>query len=739
MDSLDPAVNSEHQAMPSAKVISSSDPSSTGTPNLSTSSLEALQSVEQCKFMRLVDRLRRAGLSSVLQLPQIVVCGDQSSGKSSVLEAITEILFPRKENLCTRFATQIIMRRDVESVISCKINPDRSRTKDEQLKLESFSRSINDFGELPSLMDEATEAMGLNEHKAFTRDVLSIEICGPDQPQLTFVDLPGLIHSANKSQSEEDVQLISSLVEDYISEDRTIILAIISAKNDYANQVILKNCRKFDPKGARTFGVITKPDYLHPSSDNERVWLDLAQNRDIYFELGWHLLKNHEDGEHHLSFMERNLKERAFFNNGSYRALPQRIKGIDSLRGRLSQLLFHHLKRELPILKGELDSMARTAQMQLQLIGKSRATLTDQRVYLAELFSSAYDIVLTSMNGNYEGEFFGRIDITAPIDGETNLCRLRAVVQHLNIRSDDTDAEEHSTTIPEEQSQPEAFDPQQSGPVKLTRKQANKRVVQLLQRSRGREIPGIFNPMLISHLFWEQSERWDTIAREHINRVAATCRAFLHLILDYTAAPEIKPRLLNLTVLPALENALNAAFNELRNIEKDKQRHPITYNHYFTDTLQKVQRKQLLKGVKEASGEATVVVDQKTWTRSPKYEKKSYIDPDTFHGKLPNSIERDMDKVSAEAALDAHAAYYKAEKKYFIDVVTKQVIERHLVAPLAEIFSPITLARYTDRDISFLASESPEVVQMREHLESKCKMLKEGQEAFRAVQGQSIC
>ncbi|OJD26516.1 hypothetical protein ACJ73_02097 [Blastomyces percursus] len=685
--------------------VNSSDPSATGTPSLSTTSLEALQSVEQCKFMGLVDKLRRAGLSSVLQLPQIVVRGDQSSGKSSVLEAITEIPFPRKENLCTRFATQIIMRRDVESAISCKINPDRSRTEDEQQKLQSFSRSIKDFGELPSLIDEATEAMGLTEHKAFARDVLSIEICGPDRPQLPFVDLPGLIHSANKSQSEEDVELISSLVEDYISEDRTIILAVISAKNDYANQVILKNCRKFDPKGARTFGVITKPDYLRPGSDNERVLLDLSQNRDIYFEHGWHMLKNREDSEHHLSFMERNLRERAFFNNGSYKALPQRMKGIDSLRERLSQLLFHHLKRELPILKGELDSMARTARMQLQLIGKSRATLADQRVYPAELFSSAYDIVLTKCMHQNGHKFH-----IHESDDDAN--------------ADDTENEECPPAVLEEQSQPKTFDPQQSGPVTLTRKQANKRVVQLLQRSRGREIPGIFNPMLINHLFWEQSERWDTIAREHINRVAATCRTFLHLILDYTAAPEIKPRLLNLTVLPALENALNAAFNELKNIEKDKQRHPITYNHYFTDTLQKVQRKRLLKGVKEASGEATVVVDQKTWIGGSGYEKKSYIHPGTFHEKLPNSIERDMDK---------------AEKKYFIDVVTKQVIERHLVAPLAEIFSPITLARYTDKDIFFLASEPPEVVQMREHLESKCKMLKEGQEAFRAVLGQSVC
>jgi hypothetical protein len=149
-----------------------------------TASLQALQSTEQRTIMDLVDRLRRAGLNSILQLPQLVVCGDQSSGKSSVLEAITEIPFPRKENLCTRFATEISMRREVGSSIRCKINPDKFRSEDEQLSLRQFDKVIKDFSELPGLIDEATELMGLGPTKAFSRDVLSVEICGPGRQPL---------------------------------------------------------------------------------------------------------------------------------------------------------------------------------------------------------------------------------------------------------------------------------------------------------------------------------------------------------------------------------------------------------------------------------------------------------------------------------------------------------------------------------------------------------------------------
>ena len=155
--------------------------------SLSTAALSKLQSKDERRLLDVVDKLRRTGLQGTIELPQLVVCGDQSSGKSSLLEAITEIPFPRKANLCTRFATEIILRREPKTTVTVKIVPGRDRKEAEKRKLSAFNKALTDVRHLPDIVDSATREMGLEkigQSRAFTRDVLSITICGPDRPQL---------------------------------------------------------------------------------------------------------------------------------------------------------------------------------------------------------------------------------------------------------------------------------------------------------------------------------------------------------------------------------------------------------------------------------------------------------------------------------------------------------------------------------------------------------------------------
>ena len=184
-----------------------------------TASLEGLQSEQQRRVLDTVAQLRKCGLESILSLPQLVVCGDQSAGKSSVLEALTEIPFSRNDNLCTRFATEIILRRATTNSLNIKVIPDIERPASEQEPIKALKESITDFNELPHLIETATALMGIINasvplrSRAFAKDVLSIEIEGPSRPQLTLVDLPGLIQTETKGVSKADVDLVANITD----------------------------------------------------------------------------------------------------------------------------------------------------------------------------------------------------------------------------------------------------------------------------------------------------------------------------------------------------------------------------------------------------------------------------------------------------------------------------------------------------------------------------------------------
>ncbi|KAF2116621.1 P-loop containing nucleoside triphosphate hydrolase protein [Lophiotrema nucula] len=735
--------------------ITSSSPKALDPNAITTGSLKALHGNDQRKVMDIVDKLRRAGLSGVVELPQLAVCGDQSSGKSSVLEAITEIPFPRKENLCTRFATEIILRRSPTSSISITITPDKLRPPIEQESLRAFSKTIEDFKQLPDVIDDATQVMGLGRvgeinSKAFSRDVLSVEICGPDRPQLTLIDLPGLTHATNKTQTAADKELVLDLVMGYMKNPRTIILAVISAKNDFNNQIILEHVRKIDGASSRTLGIVTKPDYLREGSENESSWLDLVQNKDVYLERGWHMLKNRAEDEMQCSFAERNESETTFFSKGNYADLPREHVGVDSLRQRLSRLLLGHLIKELPSLKEEMNSKLQDTVDAIEKLGEKRSTITEQRMMLMKISMQINDIMKSAVKGYYDQNFFGSVQMDAAVDSAENIRRFRAVVQFLNVGfadnmrirghkfaigagpgDDDDDAAE------DERAQEELNDLDDDvdsvllpKPKSLTRDEAVAWVRKVLERSRGLELPGNPNATLTSQLFWEQSDPWEKIAAEHVAKVARACKQFVYTVLQHSAPAEFQGRLAGLSVDAAIASALNAAKDELQKIIKDKRRQPMTYNHYFTNILQKQrQRKQqqIMQQARDASEE--LVVDQRGYERTR-------VVPERMEQALADSLEQDMDKYSSEEALDNQRAYYKDEMKYFVNAVAKQVIERHLVEPLPDIvLSPLVVAQLSDDEIQFVAAEPAEITQQRDFLENRMGMLEKGLDTFREAMG----
>ena len=622
------------------------------------SALKVLRSSEQQNLLDEIDSLRLQGISEFVFLPQIVVCGDQSSGKSSVLEAISGIPFPRNDILCTRFATEVILREAATTEAVVSIVPNQDASSADRERLLAFRETLQQLEEFPHLIERAKSEMGITATgKAFSKNILRVEISGPERPKLTVVDLPGLVHSESKNQSPADIELIANLVQSYMKNPRSVILAVVSAKNDYANQIVLKRAKTVDREGLRTLGLITKPDTLPPGSDSEADFLNLANNDNIQFRLGWHIVKNRDYPSRHSSAEERDQSEEKFFSEGVWRDLPRDMVGIGSLNVRLSGILLDQIKRYLPILMEDIQSSIEECKTNLAKLGDGRSTLEEQRQFLLKLSQSFQALCRAAIDGSYDDKFFGD-----PSSDEEYCKRLRAVVQNRNLGFSETMRKKgHYRTIdsePIEESGVQVHSPAPIShadlqPILMSRADAIEWVRKLLVRSRGRELPGSFNPLLVSELFRDQSRPWERISREHVQNIWIVSRTFLESLLSILADKDTFGSLFTHWVEPVLTERLKKANERLDHLLIDRERHAITYNHYYTEVLQSIRQE---RQVKELEGKIRRFMDPLFTAKVPYL---SSLDPSRLASSLATQSESDMDKFACSELLDSVRAFYK--------------------------------------------------------------------------------
>lgn len=639
-----------------------------------TSSLDQFQTDEQRHVLDTIAHIRKCGLEGILSLPQLVVCGDQSAGKSSVMEALTEIPFPRNDNLCTRFATEVTLRRAPLDQLTLSIIPDVNRNSQEKATIQSFSETIVDFADLPRVMDKAKEVMGLSggtstvsaSSKAFSRDVLSIIIEGPTRPQLTLVDLPGLIQTETKGVTRQDCAVVAEITQSYIEQPRTICLAIVSATHDHANQPILTKVRDVDPNGERTLGIITKPDKLEPNSGNEAMFLSLARNEDIFFQLGWHVIKNRKFNEADFSFDERNASESAFFRSSNFKSLPSDCVGIDALRTRLSLLLFDHIKRELPNLRRDLEQATAETTLQLDSLGAGRGTVQDCRQYLTRLSMGCVELSKAAAYGSYDDKFFQHPgDKAFSLDSPDTIKRFRAVIQYLNLKFTETVRKRGpkylvgSSFAPHSDPISEGFAIDIEPPVMISKEEGLKWISDVMVRSRGREPYGNFNPLIIGELYWEQTEKWQAFAERHVDVCAQFCKKFFDILLSEKCPKDVQARLREFQIADTLKLRRKLAYDEVQKLMADNRDFPTTYNHYYTDTIQKQGRDRAEKTLSDAIASATTT-DVNNGCQSGLHTSTN-IDIPSVIAKVHPKVDQDMLHWSCEHVLDCLLAMYKVD------------------------------------------------------------------------------
>lgn len=574
--------------------------------------LHQLQS-EQSRLLDAVDELRTIGIGGLVELPQLIVCGNQSSGKSSVLEAISRVRFPARGNVCTRFATEVILRRHQTKSIKISIEPGPSRTdEEERKKLSSFRPdSFADAGDLKELIGKAQQHMGISDSvdSGFSDDVLKVEISGPDQPELTLVDLPGLYYSTSKDQGAQGREIVRSLTERYMKNARSIILAVISAKTDYHLQEVLNIAEKYDPHRERTLGVITQPDILEADSEEEEAWLQFIMNKKIRLQLGWHALRNRNFETREVSHEERDQQERDFFNKGKWSSIPRSCVGIDSLRNRLSNVLFKHIRRNIPDLIDDIDEKILDRQQRLGRLGAPRSTLQQQKGFLLSICSNFERITDQALNGMYRDSFFAEPD---PNSKDEDFRRLRAIVRELNEHF--AEAMElrgcRRAVYGETSRRPPPFKLDNNNPYLagwaiawITQSGLEEEVREQARKKRGVELPGSANQLLVGDLFRDQSKPWEEIARFHLLTVWDSVRYFVSMVLRHLTDEHTSSLLAVTIVEPELNKMKERLLEKLTELTSYAKRgHPLPIGKSFLTRIQNLKNARQLRKLKVSLG-----------------------------------------------------------------------------------------------------------------------------------------
>lgn len=647
---------------------------------------------EQRGLLELIDKLQFAQLDNV-KLPQICVVGDQSAGKSSVLEAITGTPFPRDAGACTRFATEIRLRRAPETSLTVSIIPDKNRDLKAQEVLRAFGGSVDQTVSFEHLMNRAVELIAPKNipGRFAARDILVVEKRGPDLPLLTLVDLPGLVKNANNDQSLDDIKTIESLCDRYMKSSRTIVLAVVGGNTDYVQAPILSKARAFDPTGSRTIGVLTKPD-LTESIGLEDKFIDLVNNRDKanIFKLGWYVLLNpgpREPGQPWPTGRERRQREEEFFGRGKWRSLPESMCGAEALKKKLSEQLQRHIGRHVKTLRRQIQQALDETDGELKSMGEGKDTPEEMRIELVELFSASKELVIPAVYGFYKnppGKNFFR-STADPRGTPAQNLRARAAEENDQFSQRIRQHGRKFGFTSSATGRPGSGEGDVDADVSEAQKQnyVQQEVQMLLKQIRGAEFPGDAKPRAVYMLFQNYSEYWPKLAQEHKDNLGVVCNEFLSELIDYGWPKRMREPLRRYFLDPQMRELMDKAQKELDLLTQDMHLEVQPYDPEYEEKLRR-------------------------WQQEATRDGATYSE--------------------AQEVLEKMLIYYDLTAKSFIRNVIMQVAERHLLQGMYRVFESVKCLSMTTEVVEAIAAENKETRERRVLLKRKKRAIEEAKD-----------
>ena len=321
---------------------------------------------EFTKVFNIIEDIRKKSEGIDLQLPQICVIGLQSSGKSSLLAAISGIIFPQDAKMCTKCPIIVNLRKGKTNKVF--IN---------DIAIESSENMLED------LKDKMLELNDQNKH--IVEKPINIVIEGIDITPLTLVDLPGIVHSTKELETRT-----KALVNKFIKSKNTLILIVREASQDKQTQAALDLAKDCDKLGERTIEIMTKAD----SVNNNKALIQIMHSlNDSKFD---------PKGPHIVCCRDADGEIRSFDNEMDVFKHDRWVEldtsesnvGVQNLREkRLPKQLSDNIKINLPDLKIQIKKKIDEAKNVLEDIGQEEldSTLILSNI-LEELKSSHRDV-----------------------------------------------------------------------------------------------------------------------------------------------------------------------------------------------------------------------------------------------------------------------------------------------------------------------------------------------------------
>ncbi|XP_072116133.1 interferon-induced GTP-binding protein Mx3-like isoform X1 [Mobula birostris] len=302
------------------------------------------QEVRPC--IDLIDSLRGFGVDRDLGLPAIAVIGDQSSGKSSVLEALSGVSLPRGSGIVTRCPLELKLKRvKKENVWKGRIS------------YRDYSKKLSCAAEVEEEIVKAQNSIA-GQGVGISDELISLEIESTIVPDLTLIDLPGIARVAVGNQPVDIGERIKKLIKKFIQKQETINLVVVPCNVDIATTEALKMAQEVDPTGDRTLGILTKPDLVDKGTEKNVV--DIVKNLVVELSKGYMIVKcrGQKDINDKITLSVAILKEKAFFeDHEQFRQFFEEGKaGISNLAVRLTKELVNHINKSLPQLRLDVES-----------------------------------------------------------------------------------------------------------------------------------------------------------------------------------------------------------------------------------------------------------------------------------------------------------------------------------------------------------------------------------------------